>query len=116
MSRPRRGEIWVVTLDLTIGREIRKTRPAVVLSNDINNHYSGTVTVIPVTSSPQKVYPFEVYIPEGEGGLEYDSKAKTDQIRTVDIRRLVRCLGSVSPERILEIERALAAHLDIRLQ
>ena len=113
MSRPRRGEVWVVALDPTIGREIRKTRPAVVLSNDINNHYSGTVTVIPVASLLKKVYPFEVYLPEGEGGLEYDSKARTDQIRTVDIRRLVRRLGSLSRERILEIERALAIHLDI---
>ncbi len=115
MSRPKRGEIWLVALDPTIGREIRKTRPAVVISNDINNQYSGTVTVIPVTSSLKKTYPFEVYLPEGEGGLEHDSKARTDQIRTVDVRRLIRCLGSLSRARIREIEQALAIHLDLEL-
>jgi mRNA interferase MazF len=57
MKTPKRGEIWVVNLDPTVGSEISKKRPAVIISNDINNVNADTVTVIPVTSSTQKIYP-----------------------------------------------------------
>jgi len=65
-------------------------------SNDINNEYSGTVTVLPVTSaSLEKVYPFEVFLPKGSGRLPKDSKAKADQIRTLDKTRLVKRIGKL---------------------
>jgi mRNA interferase MazF len=89
---PKRGEIYLVSLDPTLGAEISKTRPALIISNDINNQFSDTVTVIPITSYVEKVYPFEVLLPAGENGLSKNSKAKCNQIRTIDKQRLIRSL------------------------
>jgi mRNA interferase MazF len=113
MKIPKRGEIWIVNLDPTTGSEIKKTRPAVIVSNDVNNKHSDTVTVIPVTSSTPKIYPFEVALPAGEAGLKHDSKAKANQIRTIDKRRLVHLIGSISESKISELEHAIAVHLDM---
>jgi len=73
---PGRGEIYLVCLDPTIGSEINKTRPALIISNDINNQAAQTVTVIPITSSTKKVYPFETLLSSQESGLPKSSKAK----------------------------------------
>jgi mRNA interferase MazF len=113
MKIPKRGEIWIVNLDPTIGSEIRKTRPAIILSNNINNEYANTVTVIPVTSATKKIYPFETFIPAGEVGLKKDSKAKANQIRTVDKLRLVQSIGSLSDDKVTEIVRAVGIHLGV---
>ena len=86
-----RGELHLAALDPTIGREIAKTRPVLIISNNINNRYSATVTVIPITSKNlKKIYPFETKLPKGSGNLPKDSKAKSDQIRTLNKRRLVK--------------------------
>lgn len=108
---PERGEIYLVCLDPTIGSEINKVRPALIISNDINNKVSDTVTVIPITSSVEKVYPFEVFFRRGESGLSKNSKAKCNQIRTIDKRRLIKFIGKASPEKIKEVEEALLIHL-----
>ena len=108
---PKRGEIWLVAFDPTIGSEIGKTRPTVVLSNDRNNEFSETVTVLPVTSKTEKIYPFEAAIPAGPSGLRVDSKAKADQIRTVAKARLVKRLGVLDDKRLAQIERAVLIHL-----
>ena len=110
---PKRGEIYLVSLDPTVGSEINKTRPALIVSNNINNQLSKTVTVIPITSQVKKVYPFEVFISSQESGLFKDSKAKCDQIRTIDKVRLVKRLGFLGRERIKEIVKALSIHLDL---
>ena len=87
----RRGEIYVAVLDPVVGREISKTRPVIVVSNDKNNQFSGTVTVLPITSKNLKrIYPFEVFLSKGTGNLPKNSKAKADQIRTLDKARLVK--------------------------
>ncbi len=79
MNFPQRGEIYWVNLDPTIGTEIDKTRPALIISNDIGNQYSDRVIVAPTTSQNiGRVYPFEVLIPRGEAGLTQDSKALLD--------------------------------------
>lgn len=108
-----RGEIYLVSLDPTVGFEISKTRPALIISNDINNQFSETVTVIPITSSRGKIYPFETFLPSGESGLSKNSKAKCNQIRTIDKKRLLKSFGKVSPEKLKEIEKALLIHLGI---
>lgn len=108
---PKRGEIFLVSLDPTIGSEINKTRPALVISNDINNKYSSTVTVIPITSKVEKVFPFEVLFLPGQSGLLKESKAKCNQIRTIDKRRLIKPLGEISIETIQQVEDALRLHL-----
>jgi mRNA interferase MazF len=110
---PKRGEIFLVCLDPTVGSEINKTRPALLISNDINNQFAETVTVLPITSRIRKIYPFEVILLPGESGLSQKSKVKCNQIRTIDKKRLVKSLGEVSLEKISEIEDALRIHLDI---
>jgi len=108
---PERGEIYLVCLDPTIGSEINKTRPAIIISNDINNQAAQTVTVIPITSSTKKVYPFETLLSSQESGLPKSSKAKCNQIRTIDKKRLVKSLGKVSKKELKEIEDSLSIHL-----
>jgi mRNA interferase MazF len=105
---PARGEIYWVNLDPTIGSEIPKTRPAVVVSNDVGNEYSSRVIVAPITSGGvERIYPFEALIPAGEGGVDRTSKALLNQVRTVDKRRLGRRIGRLSAERMLDIDRAI---------
>ena len=93
----KRGGIYLAALDPALGHEISKTRPVLVISNDKNNTFSGTVTVLPITSkSLEKIYPFEVGIEKGKGNLPKDSKIKADQIRTLDKRRLIKTIGTLS--------------------
>lgn len=113
VSFPLRGEIWLVGLDPIIGSEIGKSRPAVVISNNRNNEYSNTISVLPITSKVQDVYPFEVLLPKEELKLTTDSKIKCNQIRTLDKSRLVRKMYQLSPLKMKEIERALLIHLGI---
>lgn len=111
---PKRGEIYLVCLDPTIGSEINKTRPALIISNDRNNQYAQTVTVIPITSSNiEKFYPFEVLLTPGKSGLSKNSKVKCNQIRTIDKKRLLELLGRISPEKQREVEKALLIHLGV---
>jgi len=116
MRTPKRGDIWIVNLDPAIGSEIKKTRPSVIISNDVNNEHANTVTVIPVTSVTEKIYPFEIRIPAGESGLKQDSKAKANQIRTIDKQRLIRSIGFLSPQSISKLEKAIAVHLDMPVE
>jgi mRNA interferase MazF len=110
---PKRGEIWLVSLEPVAGHEIGKTRPALIISNNRNNEFSSTVTLIPITSSIEKVYPFEVLIKKEESGLAYDFKIKCNQIRTVDRLRLIKLSGVLSQDKITEVENSLMMHLDI---
>jgi mRNA interferase MazF len=113
MSHPQKGEIYWADLNPTIGSEIAKTRPVLIVSNDINNQYAATVTILPITSSTEKIYPFEILLPKGEGGLSNESKAKANQIRSIDKQRLKSRLGKISELKIREIEEAILIHLDI---
>ena len=110
-DNPKRGEIYLVSLDPTVGSEISKTRPALIISNDINNQYGETVTVIPITTALEKIYPFEALLPLGEGGLTKKSKAKCNQVRTIDKIRLIKSIGQLDESRLNEIEKALLIHL-----
>ena len=106
-----RGDIYLVSLDPVVGSETGKTRPAIVVQNDLANRSSPTVTVIPVTSRTDRVFPFQVRLPAGEGGLERAGKALCEQIRTVSRQRLKRRLGQLPPERTQDIRAALDRHL-----
>ena len=109
----RRGEIYLAALDPVVGKEISKTRPVVVISNDKNNEFSATVTVLPLSSrNLERIYPFEVFLPEGAGNLPKNSKVKADQIRTLDKSRLLTLVGSLEREDIAQIEKALRIHLE----
>ena len=110
----KRGEIYLANLDPVVGSEISKTRPVMVISNDINNEYSSTVTILPITSQKlEKAYPFEVWLPKRSGNLPKNSKIKADQIRTLDKSRLVSCMGTLTTSQINETEVALKVHLSL---
>lgn len=109
-----RGGIYLAALDPVIGREISKTRPVVIVSNNKNNEFSGTVTILPITSkNTQKIYPFEVFIAKGIGNLPKNSKVKADQIRTLDKGRIIKFLGTLEKKEMDHIERAITIHLDL---
>jgi len=110
---PQRGEIYLVCLDPTIGSKINKTRPALIISNDIGNQAARTVTVIPVTSRVDKIYPFEALLSSSESGLVKDSKAKCSQVRSIDKKRLIKRVGRVSDRKLKDVEEALLVHLGI---
>jgi len=110
----KRGWIFLAALDPILRREIAKTRPVVIVSNDKNNAFSGTVSILPVTSrNIEKTYPFEVLLPKGAGNLPKTSKVKADQIRTLDKGRLVKFIGALADEEMELIAEAVKIHLDL---
>ena len=114
-SFPRYGDIYEVNLDPVVGAEAGKRRPALVVSNDINNEFSQTVTVLPITGQPAgKQYPFEVIVSKGIAGLTADSRIKANQVRTVDKRRLVSFRGSLPSQYLPQVETAMKIHLNLK--
>lgn len=112
--QPRRGEVYLVSLDPTVGAEIRKTRPAVVVQNDPANRRSPITIVAAVTSQfEEPLYPTEALVRAPEGGLTTDSVVLLNQIRSVDRRRLVRRLGTLKSETMREVDRALLVSLGL---
>jgi mRNA interferase MazF len=105
----KRGEVWWVDFEPAMGSEVRKTRPAVIVSNDSSNGAMSRVQVIPVTSNTSKLYVFESRI-EVKGA---QGKAMADQIMTADKQRLKKRIGKVSPSEMLGIERAIKVQLGI---
>src|SRR5882757_10457128 len=114
--RMRRGDVYLVDLDPVRGSEASKARPAVIVSNDAANrsverHGRGVITVVPVTSSTDRVYAFQVLLEAGQAGLAKDSKAQCEQVRAVAVERLVQRLGTVPPPTAAAIDTALRRHL-----
>lgn len=112
----RRGDIHWVDLDPAIGSEASKRRPAVIVSNDGANVTAtrlgrGVVTVVPVTSNVERVYPFQVAIPAGASGLAHDSKAQAEQVRAVAFERVGARLGGVPGDVMERLDAALRLHL-----
>ncbi len=105
----KRGEVWWVDFEPAVGSEIKKTRPAVIVSNDASNGAMSRVQVVPVTSNTSKLYVFESRI-EVKGA---QGKAMADQIMTADKQRLKKRIGKVSPSEMLGIERAVKIQLAI---
>ena len=94
---PKRGDVYLVSFDPTRGAEIRKTRPALILQNDIANEHSDVTIVAAITSQfDDRLYPTEVLIKATEGGLASNSVALLNQIRSIDKRRLIKRLGLIS--------------------
>jgi mRNA interferase MazF len=103
----RRGDVVLASLDPTIGVEMKKTRPVIVVSNDSINHLSRLAVVVPLTKNVAHVSPSHTVLPRGVAGLTFASKAVTEQVKAVDKRRLVKRLGTLPPERMAHVERAL---------
>ncbi len=109
---PRRGEIYLVDFEPARGAEIQKTRPALILQNDIANRYSPITIVAAITSRfDAALYPTEVLIKAPEGGLSVDSVALLNQIRSIDKGRLAKRLGAVKPQTMNKVEDALRISL-----
>ena len=106
----RRGEIYWVKLDPTVGTETKKTRPAIVISNDSQNKVGRRYIVAPITSVVKTVYPFEVEINIINGK---PSKVMLDQIRTIDHSRLAGKIGKLSQEELNQVERSIKLVLHI---
>jgi mRNA interferase MazF len=84
-----------------------------VVSNDFNNKFSSTITVLPITSKIEKVFPFDVYVEKDEGNLPKPSKIKADQIRTIDKMRIVKGIGELTNTTMEKVEKAICIHLNI---
>jgi len=112
----RRGEIRLVDLEPVRGAEADKRRPAVIVSNDGANSTAerlgrGVITVVPITSSTGRIYPFQVLLPASDSGLARDSKAQAEQLRSVAVERVGRRLGVLTADLALELDEALRLHL-----
>jgi mRNA interferase MazF len=108
-NAPRRGDVYWVALDPARGTEIRKTRPAVVISNDSCNRYGSRVVVLPITSNVESLYPGEARI-EIRGA---PARALGDQIRSIDKTRLRSRIGRLTKQELLSVENAVQITLDL---
>jgi len=107
---PRRGEVWWISFDPSLGGEIQKTRPAIVISNDAANTALNRVIVVPITSQAAKVYPGEALVTlNGE-----QRKAMADQIMTASKQRLKSKVGNLSRADVAAVESAVLLQLGIR--
>ncbi|OIP28466.1 MAG: hypothetical protein AUK23_12980 [Deltaproteobacteria bacterium CG2_30_43_15] len=113
MASIERGDVFLVNFDPTVGAEVKKTRPAVIVSNNVNNDHSPLVSISPITSNVSKVYSFEVEIPTGIGGLRTRSKIMPNQTRAVDKIRLLKKMGHLPQEVMDKIDQTLKLHYDL---
>jgi mRNA interferase MazF len=112
----RRGEIRLVDLDPVRGSEANKRRPAILVTNDGANLVAqrlgrGVVTIVPVTSNIERVFPFQVLLDASSTGLERDSKAQAEQVRSVDVTRIGARVGRLPQELMNSLDEALRLHL-----
>ena len=104
-----RGEVWWVEFDPSVGSEIRKTRPAVIVSNNAANRHLARVVVVPLTSNTDRQYPGEAVV-----SIDWkNSKAMADQIMAADKARLKTQLGSLSKSDLIAVENAIKVHLGL---
>ncbi|AKL72361.1 growth inhibitor [Actinobacteria bacterium IMCC26256] len=111
-----RGEIYLVNLEPANSGEANKQRPAIVVSNDGANSSAarsghGVITVVPVTSNVARIYPFQVLLPANATGLDLDSKAQAEQVRSISVDRLGASIGEVPHALMEELDEALRLHL-----
>lgn len=110
----KRGDVFYANLDSTQGSETQKTRPVVIVSNNAANRAAALVTVLPLTSSVSRIFPFEVKLLASSTGLSKDSKAMAQQVRTLDKGRMAKnASGHVSAALMEQVDAALRLHLSL---
>ncbi len=114
MKTPKRGEVYLANLDPTIGTEIRKTRPVLIVQNDTYNKYDSTTVVAPITSTVKNLGPSKVLVASPKGGLNMESVILLKQIRAIDKRRLVKKLGTLEKQTVQAVDRAIMICLGLR--
>ncbi len=112
MAYPKRGSVYLVNFDPTVGAEVKKTRPAVIISNDVANQYSPIVIVAAISGRAESKFD-EVLIKPPEGGLTKLSVIQPNQIRSIDKRRLVKKFGDLSKETVQDLDTALQITLGL---
>jgi mRNA interferase MazF len=105
----RRGEVWWVSFDPSVGGEIKKKRPAVIISNDAANKHLNRVQVVPLTSRVDRVYPSEAVVTV----KRRQSKAMADQLTTVSKLRLIDQVGKLSARDMEKVEHAVMVQLSL---
>lgn len=112
---PRRGEIYLTTLDPTIGREIQKTRPALIIQNDLSNGLTDLTIVAPITSTVRfPLNPVHVLLPaDRKTGLAVTSVALLSQVRAIDKARLVKRIGAVDADALRCVDEAIQISLGL---
>ena len=114
MESPQRGEIYFVDFSPTGTGEMAGRHPALVIQNDVSSRHSPITIVAALTSQfEEPLYPTEVLVRAREGGLQTDSVILLNQIRSIDRRRLIRCLGRLRPETMVRVDRAVALSLGL---
>jgi mRNA interferase MazF len=109
-----RGEIYLVNFDPTIGSEISKTRPALIIQNNIANRSSPIIIIAAITSKfDDRLYPTEVLIEPPEGGLKTTSVILLNQVRSIDKQRLIRRIGAIGSDKLNEVDRAIQISLGL---
>src|SRR5277367_2750354 len=113
ISKPFRGMVVEVSLDPMVGHDQGRSRPCVVVQNDIGNRFSSTTIVVPLTDAAHIKTPSPIYVlvKRGDGGATKDSYALCDQIRTVDQRRFRSLYGTLAPETMAAVDKALRVSL-----
>ena len=105
-----RGEVWWINFDPSVGGEIRKERPAVIVSNNAANRHLNRVQVVPITSNMSRIYPSEALVTlQGRQG-----KAMADQLTTVSKQRMKKKAGEITPEEMTAVELAIRVQLGLR--
>jgi mRNA interferase MazF len=114
-GKPYRGMVVSVTPDPVVGHEQGRTRPCLVVQNDVGNRYSSTSIVVPLTDAVHVKQPSPIYVlvKMGDGGTTKDSYVLCDQIRTVDQQRFRKVLGTLGSEAMTAVDRALMISLGL---
>jgi mRNA interferase MazF len=113
MESIKQGDVFWVNFDPSVGAEVKKVRPSVVVSNDINNEHFPIISIAPITSNVTRVYSFEVELPAGTLNLTSRSKIMVNQTRAVDKVRLVQFIDSLPAALMEKVKAALNLHYNL---